>query len=161
MLFFMLACSRNDYFSNNEGVQFSLSDSEVVELETLIEKSLSYRHRPSCDLALSLSTLNFGDSEATLTFQSDVYEVAQVITISPSQDGDGRNYFSEWHSIACRDKSYFTTITASSNSDLLIEFHSSIRATMVEPGDLGAMDLSIPRVELSAESLILSHSGEE
>ena len=41
MIFLFLACTSNVYFSSTDSIQFSLSGSDVVELETMIDKSLT------------------------------------------------------------------------------------------------------------------------
>ena len=161
MLFLFLACTSTFYSSNNDSVHFSLSDSDIVEVESVVQKSLSYRHRPSCRLHLFLPALNLGDNEATIFLDSDLFEEPQDIILQPSLAGSARQEFSEGESIRCLNKSYFSTITASDDAELLIEFKSSMKVTMKEFDNFGPLTLSGAKHDLDAETIVLSHSGEE
>ena len=161
MIFLFLACTSNVYFSSTDSIQFSLSGSDVVELETMIDKSLTYRHRPTCGLDLSLSALNLGDGDATIYLDSDLFDDPQEITLQPSLAGSQRQEFSDGGSIRCRNKSYFTTLTASADAELLIEFNSRMGVTMKEFDNFGPLDMSGADYDLQTETVVLSHSGED
>ena len=160
MLFLILGCARNYYDSDSSDLQFSLMGADVVEIETEVDNTLSYRHRPDCQLQLSLSSLNFGDVDATIVLSGTVLENESEIILAPSVEGQNRSFWQESYSIPCRDKTYEITVALEGETEVLIEWSTSVQAMLVEPGDWGVVDFSNPRVALSTESIVLSHSGE-
>ena len=161
MLIFLAACARNDYSSETNTLQFSLTDAQQIEFDTRIEKKLSYRHRPTCVARLSMDSLNFGDSDATITMDSDFLDSPEEVVIAPSMEGEPRSLFIETYSIPCRNRTYGTTVRVDGTSEVLINFSTTVQATLVEPGDWGILDFSNPRVLLQAEYIVISHTEEE